>query len=497
MPDPEIFDLPPGEAIARFRAKGYHVGFDWRDTDAAAHLRSFTVAKAMQMDVLEDIRGAVDAAIADGETFHRFRLRLQDTLVRKGWWGEQIMIDPRDGKDKLVQLGSVRRLRTIFSTNLRTSFARARWERIEELKDRMPYLRYVAVQDAATRPEHAAWHGVVLPVGDVWWDTHYPPNGWGCRCTVMQLSDHGLQRYGYGLTKGTPPFSGSGDLRPWRNKRTGQVHQIPRGIDPGWAHNVGKIGVGQGILNDVPGAAAIAAAPKDTDGLILAGRLVREELVDQAGGVAAFDPARFRAALQDRLTRERGAGSLDANLSGDLANAVQRDINRIWPRSWIEAANRVPVLVARAETERGGYLAAQPGQAARLFVRDPADGPYSGHWQGTRVHEYTHHLQRSIPGLNELFVALHRRRTEDESVVVVTPGRPDETGRRDRYILPYQGREYGDDPREVITMAYQYVWQRDRWDPGDGGWWKGERSLLDYDPEMLDLALGALFKYDP
>ena len=132
-------------------------------------------------------------------------------------------------------------------------------------------------------------------------------------------------------------------------------------IDPGWAHNVGKIGVGQGILNDVPGAAAIAAAPKDTDGFILAGRLVREELVDQAGGVAAFEPARFRALLRNRLVQERGAGSLAANLSGDLANAVQRDINGIWPRSWIEAANRTPVVVARAETERGGYLAARPG----------------------------------------------------------------------------------------------------------------------------------------
>ena len=49
----------------------------------------------------------------------------------------------------------------------------------------------------------------------------------------------------------------------------------------------------------------------------------------------------------------------------------------------------------------------------------------------------------------------------------------------------------------MITTAYQYVWQRDRWKPGDGGWWKGERPLLDYDPEMLDLALGALLKYDP
>lgn len=309
----------------------------------------------------------------------------------------------------------------------------------------------------------------------------------------MQLSEDGLRRHRYQVTTGTPPFSGGS--RRWRNKRTGQVHQIPRGIDPGWAHNVGKIGVAQGIVNDVPGAAAIAAAPRDTDGFILAGRQVREELVDQAGGVNAFDPARFRVALLDRLARERGARDLPANLSGDLANAVQSDINGIFPRSWIEAANRTPVIVTRAGVERGEY--AQPGEAAKLFVRDPLDGPYVGYWQGTRIHEYVHHLQYSMPGLDRLFLDLHHRRTKGEPLVVVSPGHLNETGRQDRYIHPYQGREYRGGPREVMTMAYQYIWQRHIREPDDGGWWKGEKPLLDYDPEMLDLALGALFKYDP
>ena len=43
-------------------------------------------------------------------------------------------------------------------------------------------LRYVAVLDARTRPEHRAWHGLILPIDHPLWDTHYPPNGWGCRC---------------------------------------------------------------------------------------------------------------------------------------------------------------------------------------------------------------------------------------------------------------------------------------------------------------------------
>lgn len=57
----------------------------------------------------------------------------------------------------------------------------------------------------------------------------------------MQLSRGAMKRHGYQVTGSRPPFSSSGDKVPWRNKRTGQVHQVPRGIDPGWGHNVGKV----------------------------------------------------------------------------------------------------------------------------------------------------------------------------------------------------------------------------------------------------------------
>ena len=64
-------------------------------------------------------------------------------------------------------------------TNLRTAYAAGRWERIERLAPRLPWLRCSAVLDERTRPEHAAWHGIVLPANDPFWSTHYPPNGWG------------------------------------------------------------------------------------------------------------------------------------------------------------------------------------------------------------------------------------------------------------------------------------------------------------------------------
>lgn len=61
-----------------------------------------------------------------------------------------------------------------------------KWEGFKEDADLYPNLEYRAVQDKRTRDEHAKMHGIVLPINDPFWNTNYPPNGWGCRCTVVQ-----------------------------------------------------------------------------------------------------------------------------------------------------------------------------------------------------------------------------------------------------------------------------------------------------------------------
>ncbi len=62
----------------------------------------------------------------------------------------------------------------------------AKWERFMEDGDRYN-LQYRTVCDAKVRPEHAALHGVTLPITDSFWEEFYPPNGWNCRCTVVQV----------------------------------------------------------------------------------------------------------------------------------------------------------------------------------------------------------------------------------------------------------------------------------------------------------------------
>ena len=227
--------LAAKEAVEFFRRKGFAIGFDWRDVWQAEHAAAFTVAKATRLDILEDIRGAVAKAITQGVTFRDFKKNLAPVLQAKGWWGRQSMVDPKTGEQVRAQLGSDRRLRIIFDTNLRTAQAAGRWERIQRVRKRRPWLRYIAVLDERTRQQHRAWHGTVLPVDDSFWSTHYPPNGWRCRCIVQQLSDRDLKRFGH-----EPSRRPRAKTRPWRNRRTGEVLRVPEGIDPGFAHNVGK-----------------------------------------------------------------------------------------------------------------------------------------------------------------------------------------------------------------------------------------------------------------
>lgn len=63
----------------------------------------------------------------------------------------------------------------------------SQWVTIQKNKASIPYLRYDTVRDDRVREKHRALEGVTRKVDDTFWQTHYPPNGWGCRCLVSQI----------------------------------------------------------------------------------------------------------------------------------------------------------------------------------------------------------------------------------------------------------------------------------------------------------------------
>lgn len=186
MPDADLLyaiGLPPEKAMEYFKSKGYAFSWDWQDLWQAAQARAFTVAKAMRMDVLQTIRDEVDLALSEGRTFAEFKARLEPELKKLGWWGKHELVDA-DGVVTSVQLGSPYRLKTIYTNNLQTSYMGGRYREFMENVDARPYWMYQAMLDSKTRPTHRALHGKVFRYDDPFWTTHYPPNDWGCRCSV-------------------------------------------------------------------------------------------------------------------------------------------------------------------------------------------------------------------------------------------------------------------------------------------------------------------------
>ncbi len=174
----------------------------------------------------------------------------------------------------------------------------------------------------------------MLPVDHPFWKTHYPPNGWKCRCIVQQLGDDDLERYGYKVSEGPPP--GSGRTRPWKNRRTGRIHQVPAGIDPGFQHNAGRARPGRDSANrliekidDAPPDLARAAIGQPWNGALFRRHLEGRSDADWpaavlGGPVMAAIGARSRTA---RLSAETAAKQ--ARRHPDLEPADYARLQRI------------------------------------------------------------------------------------------------------------------------------------------------------------------------
>lgn len=77
-------------------------------------------------------------------------------------------------------------LRTEYNLFQNSSTMADKWTDIEQDGDRYD-LQYRTAGDDKVREEHARLDGTTLPANDPFWDSYYPPNGYNCRCTAVQV----------------------------------------------------------------------------------------------------------------------------------------------------------------------------------------------------------------------------------------------------------------------------------------------------------------------
>lgn len=77
-------------------------------------------------------------------------------------------------------------LRAEYQHAVGSTLMASRWQQIERDGDRYD-LQYRTAADEHVRESHRLLHGITLPPSDPFWDKYLPPNGWGCRCTAVQV----------------------------------------------------------------------------------------------------------------------------------------------------------------------------------------------------------------------------------------------------------------------------------------------------------------------
>lgn len=182
-----LFTLPPEDAISYLEKKGFKIGWDWHETLDNAHSKAFTVAKVARMDLLQDIRQSLTTAMQQGQSLEQWKASITPTLQDKGWWGKKIVVNP-EGREQEVQLGSPRRLRTIYDTNMQSAFAAGRYRAMLAGAETRPYWEWRHISISNPRKQHVALNGKIFSYDDPFWSVAYPPSEWGCKCRVIARS---------------------------------------------------------------------------------------------------------------------------------------------------------------------------------------------------------------------------------------------------------------------------------------------------------------------
>lgn len=152
--------------------------------DAHAGVLDSTFKKVGMSDAMRKRLQRSDYIFSGMKTFHELNEAFPSLLDSNG-----------NRKTFEAFLNDVRKIDNTYNSNyLRAEYnfvqssaeMAAKWERFSEDGDRYN-LQYRTANDGKVRPEHAALNGVTLPPSDPFWEEYYPPNGWNCRCTVVQV----------------------------------------------------------------------------------------------------------------------------------------------------------------------------------------------------------------------------------------------------------------------------------------------------------------------
>ena len=142
--------------------------------DLNARQYATTVSCLASLDQIRTVINLANKAVESGSTLQDFKKKVK---------AEGIELSPHH-------------LDNIFRTNVQSAYAHGIWTQQQENKANRPYLRYSSLTDSRVRPSHLALNNIIRHIDDSFWLTHYPPNGFQCRCGVDAITESQAKRLG-------------------------------------------------------------------------------------------------------------------------------------------------------------------------------------------------------------------------------------------------------------------------------------------------------------
>lgn len=132
--------------------------------------RAFSIAGVEALDTIQNVRDLV-SRIPAGEDWDKTKRRLRDEL-----------------SPHMTTQGAKARAELLLRMHGHQAYSVAQHEVMVEQQEDFPYWEYLSMGDGKVRDSHEALDGLILRSDDPFWQDHYPPWEWNCRCQVIPVS---------------------------------------------------------------------------------------------------------------------------------------------------------------------------------------------------------------------------------------------------------------------------------------------------------------------
>lgn len=471
--------------------------------------RQFCVSGLAEIDMLTEIQQQLGEALKQGIGFSQFKKEIVPYLQQKGWLGAD---------EKAI--GS--RVQKIFDTNMASANAESLWNSIQETKKRFPYLQYIGSISGEKREEHKPFYGLVAHADDPIWQRIFPPNGYGCKCSVKQLTKGQAER----IIKQQEENGG---------RIVASEEAINKAVDSSFQHSPQALGglpayieqkhnleVVNKLLEGVLANPKGLATGEEWDIFREGANFVQKNATDFLSDDYKNNPYDVLLRLFKAEKLNIGGMSKKKYFQGNenINNAMDKAIS-ILPTIFVDMCNdegKIILYSLAATSQKAGSHQLITKELLDSWAKDkrnkpfldqvkPQEGdsiikikPKKDDVSPTCIHEYAHRIQALIPKIDDLYQNIFLRRTqgriiaplcfyqdywkiEDESIMTI----------KDNFCDAYFGRLYADPKtkeiiknrgKEVITRSFQFLFTPQR-----------SREFLEKDFELFSFTLGVFLKW--